>query len=261
MKLKKSLGQNFLKDLDVLSTIVDNGEILYNDTILEIGPGSGNLTEEIIKKNPKEVIVIEKDNNLSKILNQKYGIKIKIINKDILKCFDDFNDYKKIIVFGNLPYNISTKILISFIKLENLNNMFKRFVFVFQKEVADRIVAEVNTKNYGRLSILTYWKMEVRKIIDIKPEYFYPKPKVWSSLVVLTPKLKIESLNKVENLEYITNIFFNQRRKKIKNPMKQLFKNYENIANNLKIDLNLRPQNIPKNKYLEICKTFEKLIA
>ena len=160
-------------------------------------------------------------------MNEKYGIKIKIINKDILKYFDDFNDYKKIIVFGNLPYNISTKILISFIKLENLNNMFKRFVFVFQKEVADRIVAEVNTKNYGRLSILTYWKMEVRKIIDIEPEYFYPKPKVWSSLVVLTPKLKIESLNKVENLEYITNIFLIKEEKKIKNPMKQLFKNYE----------------------------------
>ena len=133
MKLKK-VQDRTLKDLDVLSTIVDNGEILYNDTILEIGPGSGNLTKKIIKKNPKKVFVVEKDNNLSKILNEKYGIKIKIINKDILKCFDDFNDYKKIIVFRNLPYNISTKILISFIKLENLNNMFKRFVFVFQKK-------------------------------------------------------------------------------------------------------------------------------
>ncbi len=188
MKPKKSLGQNFLNDTNVLMKIIDIGNISSEDMILEIGPGTGNLTKEIIKKKPKKIIVIEKDNYLSNILYKKYGNKIEIINKDVLKCFKEFKKDKQIIVFGNLPYNISTKILISFIKLDNLQYNFRKFIFVFQKEVAERIVAKENSKNYGRLSILTSWKMESEKIIDISPEYFYPKPKVWSSLIVLTPK-------------------------------------------------------------------------
>ena len=144
-----------------------------------------------------------------------------------------------------MPYNISTKILTSFIKIENLNKKFEKFIFIFQKEVADRIIAKENTKNYGRLSILTSWKINSEKILDIDPKYFYPKPKVWSSLIINT-KIKIENINKSKNLEHITNIFFNQRRKMIKKPMKQFFKNYEEIAKKLNIDLNLRPQNISK---------------
>ena len=181
------------------------------------------------------------------------------MNKDILDCYNNFEFKKPIKVFGNLPYNISTKILISFIKIHNLKNKFKKFIFVFQKEVADRILSEENTKDYGRLSILTSWKMEKQKEIDINPTFFYPKPKVWSTLITLTPKLEIENINKVKHLEHITNIFFNQRRKMIKKPMKQLFKDFENVAKILKIDLSLRPQNLSLNKYLEICKMYEDL--
>ena len=130
---------------------------------------------------------------------------------------------------------------------------------MFQKEVADRILAEENSKNYGRLSILTSWKMDKNKITDINPNFFYPKPKVWSSLITLKPKLKFEKINKMRDLEHITNIFFNQRRKMIKNPMKQLFENYEEVAINLNLDLNLRPQNLSLNKYLDICKVYQKL--
>ena len=130
---------------------------------------------------------------------------------------------------------------------------------MFQKEVADRIVADVNSNKYGRLSILTSWKMNCERILDIDPKYFFPKPKVWSTLVVLTPKLKIEKIDNPKNLEHITNIFFNQRRKMIKKPMKQLFANYGVVAKKLDIDLNLRPQNLSKNKYLEICQIYENL--
>ena len=122
-----------------------------------------------------------------------------------------------------MPYNISTKILTSFIKIENLNKKFKKFIFIFQKEVADRIIAEENSKNYGRLSILTSWKLSGQKILDIDPKYFSPKPKVWSSIILLEPKIRIENLKKTKNLEHVTNIFFNQRRKMIRKPMKQLF--------------------------------------
>ncbi len=257
MKPKKSLGQNFINDTNLLSKIVDDGKISTNDTILEIGPGKGSLTNEILKKKPKKLIVVEKDNNLSEFLFNKFGDQIKILNKDILTCYKDLNYDEPIKVFGNLPYNVSTKILTSFIKIENLNKKFNKFIFVFQKEVADRIIAEENTKNYSRLSILTSWKLNREKILDINPKFFFPKPKVWSSLISLTPKIKIEHLKNAKHLEHITNIFFNQRRKMIRKPMRQLFTNYEKVAKNLNLDLNLRPQNIPIKKYIEICKIYE----
>ena len=260
MKAKKSLGQNFLNDDKILDVIVETGNLKSSDIIIEIGPGTGNLTKKLLEKNPKTLIVVEKDKELSKLLKKKFGEKIGIINEDILKCYDKLNFNAPIKVFGNLPYNISTKILTSFLKTQNLKNRFGKFVFIFQKEVADRIIAEENSKKYGRLSIITSWKMDRLKIIDIDPKYFYPKPKVWSSLVLLTPKDEFKKLNKVNHLEHITNIFFSQRRKMIKKPMKQLFNNFEEIAEKLNIDLNLRPQNLSKNKYLEICKIYEDLI-
>ena len=259
MKPKKSLGQNFLNDKKILNQIVETGKIEKKDIILEIGPGTGNLTNEILKKSPKKLLVVEKDNNLSNFLKKKYEFKIDVINKDILNCYDIFKYDQPIKVFGNLPYNISTRLLTSFIKLDNLKKKFEKFIFIFQKEVADRIIAEENTKNYGRLSILTSWKMNCEKIIDIDPKYFYPKPNVWSSLITLTPKSRIEKLINSKNLEHITNIFFSQRRKMIKKPMKLLFNDYQIIAKKLNIDLSLRPQNISKDQYLEICKCYEDL--
>ena len=125
--------------------------------------------------------------------------------------------------------------------------------------MADRIIANSNSKHYGRLSILSSWKLERSKISDISPQNFFPVPKVWSSLILLKPKNKIEKLNKIKNLEHVTNIFFNQKRKMIGKPMKQLFKDHKNIAHKLNIDLKLRPQNITVSKYIEICKYYEKL--
>ena len=259
MKPKKSLGQNFLNNESILTKIVDSGNIEINDIVLEIGPGTGNLTKKILEKKPKLLIVVEKDKDLSLVLKKKYGEKIEIINKDILSCYDDFKFDKPIKVFGNLPYNISTQILTSFIKLKDMSEKFQKFVFIFQKEVAERILANENSKNYGRLSIITYWKMNVKKVMDIDPKYFNPVPKVWSTLLLFTPKLDFKYLKKPENLEHITNIFFSQRRKMIKKPMKQIFSNFNEIADKMNIDLNLRPQNISKNIYLEICRIYDKL--
>ena len=260
IKAKKSLGQNFLIDNNILCKIVEIGKISKNDTVLEIGPGTGNLTEKIIKKNPKKFFVVEKDKNLSNLLEEKFGNKISIINNDILKCYNDFLIDTPIKVFGNLPYNISTKILISMIKINNLENFFKEFIFIFQKEVADRIMANENTKNYGRISILASWRMKTKKILDISPSSFKPKPKVNSTLVCLTPKSKFDKYINIKHLEHITNIFFNQRRKMIKKPMKLLFDDFENIANKLGLDLNIRPQNISKKKYLEISNFYKNLV-
>ena len=259
MKPKKSLGQNFLKDENILFDIAEEGKINNEDIVIEIGPGTGNLTKEILNRNPKKLIVIEKDKELSEMIEKKFGKSLHVINNDFLNCYKDISFENPVKVFGNLPYNISTKILISLIKINNISQVFKKFIFVFQKEVADRIIAEKDDHNYGRLSILSSWKLEKKKIFDIPPKKFYPIPKVWSSLVVLKPKLKCEKINKTKNLEHITNIFFNQRRKMIKKPMKQLFINYEKISKELKLDLNLRPQNLSVEKYLEICQLYEEL--
>ena len=131
---------------------------------------------------------------------------------------------------------------------------------MFQKEVADRIVAEVNSKNYSRLTIISNWKLDIKKIMDITPKSFTPIPKVESTILTLKPKKNIYPIQDGKNLEHITNVFFNQRRKMIKKPMKILFKNYEQISNELSLDLNLRPQNISKLTYYKICSMYEKSI-
>lgn len=259
MKIKKSLGQNFLNNNDILNRIVECGDIQEKDIIIEIGPGTGNLTQKLLDKKPRKLIVVEKDTELSNFLKSKFNKKLEVINEDILKYLGNFKFDNPVKVFGNLPYNISTKILLSFLKLNNLEKLYKKFIFIFQKEVAERIISDENSKNYGRLSILTSWKTEKKKIIDIAPKYFYPKPKVWSTLLTLVPKTKIEKLKKPKHLEHITNVFFSQRRKMIKKPMKILFRDYERIAEELEIDLTLRPQNLSKKKYLEICKIYDKL--
>ena len=217
VKAKKSLGQNFLIDENILTKIVNIGKINSNTEVLEIGPGTGNLTEYILKKNPKKFFVIEKDNSLADLLKKKFQKKIEIINSDVLKIDENYIFKNKVTVFGNLPYNISTQILTKWInQINNENFWFSKLILMFQKEVADRIIAKVNTKNFGRLSIISNWKLDVEKIIDIKPGSFFPKPKINSSLLLFKPKANFIKIKKNENLEMITRIFFNQKRKKIK---------------------------------------------
>ncbi len=258
IKPKKSLGQNFLIDQNILEKITDLTRI-KNKSILEIGPGTGNLTSYLLKKNPKKLTVIEKDNELVKKLKIKFGNQIKIINDDVLKI-DETNLFKdKVIVFGNLPYNISTEILSKWII--NLKSVvwFECLVLMFQKEVADRIIAEFNTSNYGRLSIICNWKLNIKKIFDIKPVAFFPQPKVNSSLLFFYPKKSWIKINNPNNLEKVTRIFFNQRRKMLKKPFNQLFNGDQKILNKLKIDLNLRPQNINLETYYKLAYEYENL--
>ena len=257
-KAKKSLGQNFLVDQNILEQIVNTVEI-ENREILEIGPGSGNLTAHILKKNPKKIYVIEKDNDLSLFLKKKFNDEINIINDDVLKISENNISKEKLTVFGNLPYNISTEILSKWIVNLDENFWFSELVLMFQKEVADRIIAKSGTSKYGRLSILSSWKLNVEKIIDIKPESFSPKPKIDSSLLIFSPRKKNFKLNNAKNLEMITRVFFNQRRKMIKKPFNQIFKNPKEVANKFDIDLNLRPQNLKPDTYYKLVKEYEDL--
>ena len=163
-------------------------------------------------------------------------------------------------MFGNLPYNISTEILCKWIvNLKGDNFWFNELILMFQKEVANRIIAKFNTSEYGRLSILSNWKLNVKKIFDINPSSFSPRPKIDSTLLHFSPKNDFYKINDPKNLEKITRIFFNHRRKMIKKPFKQIFNDNTEIIDKLKLDLNLRPQNLDLITYLNLTKEYEKL--
>ena len=261
IKAKKSLGQNFLIDQNIISKILQVTNI-NNKSILEVGPGTGNLTSHIIRHNPKKFFVIEKDENLALKLSNDFKNKIQIINNDVLKINEKKIDDDELIVFGNLPYNISTEILCKWIlNLDKNNFWFSCLILMFQKEVADRIISNFNTSKYGRLTILSNWKLDVKKICDIKPNSFSPRPKVDSSLLFFKPKKNFYEIDDPKNLEKITRIFFSQRRKMLKKPFNQIFNGNKKIIDKLKIDLNLRPQNLNFETYYKLASEYEKLIS
>ena len=258
IKAKKSLGQNFLIDQNIIDKIVNIIE-LKNKNILEIGPGTGNLTEGILKKNPKKVLVVEKDNDLTSLLKEKFKNKIEVINKDVLKIDENLLSDQTLTVFGNLPYNISTEILCKWILNIKEKIWFDCLILMFQKEVADRIISDFNTKSYGRLTILANWRLNIKKICDVSPVSFQPKPKIYSTVLFFEPKKEFFSLKNSKNLEKITRTFFMHRRKMIKKPYYQLFNNDNTIASKVGIDLNLRPQNLDFETYFKLTKEYEDL--
>jgi 16S rRNA (adenine1518-N6/adenine1519-N6)-dimethyltransferase len=258
IRAKKSLGQNFLIDKNIIIKITNTVSIAGCE-VLEVGPGTGNLTKEILKKNPSKLYLIEKDMFLAENLKEIIDGRVKIFNEDILEFNENLLSKKKIIVFGNLPYNISTEILSTWItKLKN-DFWFSDLVLMFQKEVADRIIAKFDSSNYGRLSILANWKLNVNKICDISPESFSPRPKIQSSLIHFTPKKNFAKIKDPLNLEKITRIFFSHRRKMLKKPFNQIFNGNYDLLNKLNINLNLRPQNLDFDTYYKLTMEYEKL--
>ena len=260
IKAKKSLGQNFLIDKKILNIIVNHVD-LKNKSVLEVGPGTGNLTNYILEKKPKKIITVEKDTLLAKNLNTIFNNKIKIINEDILKI-DEYSLFnEKAVVLGNLPYNISTEILTRWII--NLKDIFwfESLILMFQKEVADRIISKSNNSDYGRLSIISNWKLNIEKICDIQPESFSPRPKINSSLLFFSPKKKYFKIRNPKNLEKITRIFFQNRRKMIKKSFNQIFNGNSKIINTLNLDLSLRPQNLDFETYYKLTEEYENLLG
>jgi len=258
IRAKKSLGQNFLIDKNIINKIVQTVSIVDNE-ILEVGPGTGNLTREILKNNPSKMYLVEKDTFLAESLKEIIDKRITIFNKDILDFDEHSLSENKIIVFGNLPYNISTEILSTWIT--NLKNdyWFSDLILMFQKEVADRIIAQFNSSSYGRLSILANWRLNINKICDILPESFSPRPKIQSTLIHFTPKKDFAKIKDPVNLEKITRIFFSHRRKMLKKPFNQIFNGNTDLLNKFKIDLSLRPQNLNFETYYKLAIEYENL--
>ena len=224
---KKSLGQNFLKNQITINLISDIINIKESDYVIEIGPGMGAISDSILDKT-KNYVGIEKDPYLSEYLKKKYEKDIKIINEDVLKV--EFSDIykKKYRIIGNIPYNISTEIIIKCI--ENRMNIQSAF-FMMQKEFVDRIQSEFGNKVFGRLSVFCQIFFDINKYIDISPKDFYPEPKVYSSFFSITPKKKILlEENEIDSFLNFVKEIFEKRRKKIKNCISIKYDNvYDNI--------------------------------
>ena len=257
---KKSLGQNFLIDNNILNKIVKFDEI-NNNNVVEIGPGTGNLTKKIIEQKPKNLILIEKDQILANNLKIKFNknTNCKIFNEDILK-FDLENYIKKnSIIIGNLPYNISSQILIKLIKFKKWLPKYKKLILMFQKEVADKILGKCNTSHYGRLAIITAARLKITNRFNVSPNSFYPVPKVKSTVLVFEPIVnKSFNVKSITNLEKISHVFFSIKRKMINKSFKKLFSNPLKIAEKININLNLRPNELSENEYFRIAEFYEK---
>ena len=263
-KPKKSLGQNFLIDQNRIKKIINLVDINKNNIVLEIGSGSGNLTKKILEKNPKKLFAVEKDKNLFNLLNKIFSNhnNIKILNDDILNIIKKQNLGDNIIIFGNLPYNISTQILVSLLLTNEWPPWYQTLILMFQKEVAQRIIAEKNTKDFGRLSVISNWRMDVKKHFDITKNCFSPKPKINSSVLSFKPKKENKfKLKNPKNLEKITRILFSNRRKMINKKFLLLFKNKSYVADDLNIDLKKRPGELSREDYYNIAINYEKLFC
>ena len=253
-KHKKSLGQNFLINKTILRKISSLKDF-KNQEVVEVGPGKGYLTEFLIKKKPSKLTLIEKDRELETVLTnliKNKSIKIKLIIEDALKISINKLSKDKIVLIGNLPYNIATTLILNWLKYIH---SFKAIVVMVQKEVASRLSAKEKTKHYGRTSVLVQVVADVKIKFDVAPENFFPKPKVHSSVIEIIPKEKIEFDYK--KLDKLLKLSFMHKRKTLKNNLSKISSNIEEKIFKCGIDPSLRPEEISPNQFIKLS---EKLI-
>ena len=252
---KKSLGQNFLINKEIIKKIADIATITKDSNIIEVGPGMGSLTKELLNRNPKKIYAIEYDKDLISSLeetknnhsNFDYEINdaLNINEKNIFK--------KKAIIFGNLPYNISLKLLIKWIYSDTWPPFYSQMILMFQKEVAERIIANCNNKKYGRISILTNTRLDVKFHFNVSKKEFKPEPKVDSSVLSFYPKQKSKFILKdLDILSELTKTIFNNKRKMISKVLKKNFSEEELKVIHFDKIKNLRPENLDFNFYYKL---------
>ena len=249
---KKFLGQNFLVDDNIAKKIIRSLNIKENEPLLEIGPGHGSLTKHLVKIS-KNYAAIELDKNIFKKLKQQFGKNIKIINKDFLKL--DFNtdlkgvfkDDRKIKIIGNIPYNITTEILF---KLFDIRSSIDSIVMMIQKEVAQRLTAKPNTKDYGILAIQTQLNSEPAILFSVPPTAFFPKPKVHSSVIRLEFGKEKYNLYNKELFTRIVKESFGKRRKTMRNSLKDLFSDLNINTSLINFDFSRRPENVSIGEFV-----------
>lgn len=247
---KKSLGQNFILDENITDKIVRTSDV-KNHIVLEIGPGPGCLTRSLIKAGVKTIIAVEKDLKCVKIINYQKKLflnKVILIEGDFLKdhifkkIVREFKKYKKkVVVFSNLPYKTAIPILA---KILRNRNYFQKLILMFQKEQAERIMAKKNTKSYGRISVISHWLCDIKKKMHLSPNYFFPKPKIDSSILEFKFKKKIKKVDNENLLSDLVMKCFNQRRKTIKNNLKKTINFSDQVFLNCGINSRKRPEEL-----------------
>ena len=248
-KHKKSLGQNFLINKTILKKISSLKDF-KNQEVVEVGPGKGYLTEFLIKKKPSKLILIEKDRQLETVLTnliKNKSIKIKLIIEDALKISINKLSKNKIVLIGNLPYNIATTLILNWLRYIQ---SFESIVVMVQKEVASRLSAKEKTKHYGRTSVLVQVVADVKIKFDVAPENFFPKPKVHSSVIEIIPKEKIKFNYK--KLDKLLKLSFMHKRKTLKNNLSKISSNIEEKIYKCGVNPALRPEEISPNQFIKL---------
>ena len=258
---KKKFGQNFLTDKSVVERIISSAGQLENKTILEIGGGSGNLTKYLMKAKPKRLLVVEIDKDYIEILKgvlKSKNVETLLISKDILHT--DIYSYfsEPPIIFGNLPYNISTKILAKLLVPADRKKGWEKLLLMFQLEVANRIVAAPNTKQYGRLSLFSQFYSNPSLEFQIPKTSFFPIPKVESALVKFQSNFNNNDKYNGVLFQEIIKKSFQGRRKMIKNTLKNSYKDISTIMKTCNIPENSRPENISLQQFCSLTKELEK---
>ena len=258
---KKSLGQNFLLDLNLTARIARAAGPLENMTVVEVGPGPGGLTRALLALGARRVIAIERDPRAVSALAEiaaHYPGRLDVIEGDAMK-FDPtpLLGGEPARVAANLPYNIATPLLIAWLSAEPWPPWYDSLVLMFQREVAERIVAPPGSKTYGRLSVLTGWRAESRILFDIPPSAFVPPPKVTSSLVRLVPRKTLLACDR-RILERVTEAAFGQRRKMLRQSLKSLGVDPAVLLQEAGIDPTERAEQIPVEGFVALARAFER---
>ncbi len=256
IRATKRFGQNFLYDLNLTRKIVKHAQIDANATVIEIGPGPGGLSRAILESNPKRFIAIEMDKVILPLLEdlKTYYPTLEVYNADAL-CFDYESISSKIQIIANLPYNISTVLLVKWLDLIEKNpNLFSSLTLMFQKEVAERIVSEPDRGSFGKLSVISQVLCRVEKCFDVPPSAFYPPPKVVSSVIRLEPYPKPLYEMDYSSLKAVLQAAFGQRRKMLRASLKGAFENPAEILNSLGIAETKRAENLSIQDFCNLSK-------
>lgn len=255
MKAKKSLGQNFLIDNEVINKIVDEVSACNNDLIIEIGPGRGALTSKL-KKKGCNIIAYELDKDLKNILSKLEDDKLHVIYKDFLNSNikDDIKDikYNNLYLVGNLPYYITTPIIEHVIK-ENIN--FTKFTIMIQKEVADRFMAHEKTKDYGYITLVLKYYFEINKVCDVSKYAFNPVPKVESSVISFTPRKNKVDVKADSYFKFLKNAF-RMKRKNLRNNLNGIYdlEKLEEVLEKYGLDLSVRAEELTEEIFVDLWK-------
>ncbi len=234
---KKSLGQNFLQDHNILRKEAELAKV-EGKVVLEIGPGDGRLTEKILAQKPKKLIVVEKDDRFVKLLSEKFGDAVEVVHADFLETELDGID----IVIGNIPYNITSPIIFKIAKMS-----FERALFMVQKEFAEKMVAIVNESNYGRLSVTAQLAFHVKLVQIVPAHLFIPKPRVDSAIILLEKNIQITKED-----EIVIMALFQHRNQNAKNALKHSKKFNDEMLNKLGEYAKRRVRTLAKEECLEI---------